>query len=190
MRHHSPAVATLCTVALVLAACGEAPPPTTASPSQVAHSRGGGNPLLESSLRPNARRQLAELRRATARYHRFDAAQRAGYDSPLTGCMSDPAGGMGFHYGKVALIDNAVRHDRPEILMYEPRRDGSLRLVGVEFVVPFTAWTASQPPMLFGQYFHRNEAFGLWVLHAWVWKHNPTGIFSDWNPRVSCAFAK
>jgi hypothetical protein len=24
----------------------------------------------------------------------------------------------------------------------------------------------------------------LWVLHAWVWKDNPTGVFQDFNPRV------
>jgi hypothetical protein len=22
----------------------------------------------------------------------------------------------------------------------------------------------------------------------WVWKHNPEGTFSFWNPSVSCAF--
>jgi hypothetical protein len=25
-----------------------------------------------------------------------------------------------------------------------------------------------------------------WELHAWVWRHNPNGLFDDWNPRVSC----
>jgi hypothetical protein len=24
-------------------------------------------------------------------------------------------------------------------------------------------------------------------LHVWAWKRNASGIFSDWNPRVSCA---
>jgi hypothetical protein len=23
-------------------------------------------------------------------------------------------------------------------------------------------------------------------LHAWVWKHNSSGLFNDWNPRVRC----
>jgi hypothetical protein len=23
-------------------------------------------------------------------------------------------------------------------------------------------------------------------LHAWIWKHNPDGLFEDWNPDVSC----
>jgi hypothetical protein len=23
-------------------------------------------------------------------------------------------------------------------------------------------------------------------LHVWAWKTNPSGMFADWNPRVSC----
>jgi MoxR-like ATPase len=26
-------------------------------------------------------------------------------------------------------------------------------------------------------------------LHAWIWKHNPRGMFDDWNPRVVCPAA-
>jgi hypothetical protein len=33
--------------------------------------------------------------------------------------------------------------------------------------------------------FHSNGA-GLYVLHAWVWKNNPSGLFEDWNPAVTC----
>lgn len=190
MRYHPQGLASLCTLVLALVACEGAPPTTAALPSHAAHPIRDGTSGTESSLGPVVRRQLAELRRATARYRRFEVATEAGYATQLTGCMSDPAGGMGFHYGNVALIDARVQHDRPEILMYEPQKNGSLRLVGVEFVVPFTAWTAAEPPALFGRPFHRNEAFGLWVLHAWVWKHNPSGLFSDWNPRVTCAFAR
>jgi hypothetical protein len=25
-------------------------------------------------------------------------------------------------------------------------------------------------------------------LHVWLFKHNPRGLFDDWNPRVTCAF--
>jgi len=37
-----------------------------------------------------------------------------------------------------------------------------------------------------GQSFRRNEEFGVWALHVWLYRENPTGIFSEWNPRVSC----
>ena len=23
-------------------------------------------------------------------------------------------------------------------------------------------------------------------LHAWIWRPNPSGIFKDWNPSVTC----
>src|SRR5690606_17142716 len=37
------------------------------------------------------------------------------------------------------------------------------------------------------QHLHLNEPLGVYVLHAWVFKDNPAGIFEDWNPDVSCA---
>jgi AAA ATPase domain len=30
-----------------------------------------------------------------------------------------------------------------------------------------------------------HQAVVVWVLHAWVWKKNPTGMFEDYNPRVA-----
>ena len=47
-------------------------------------------------------------------------------------------------------------------------------------------------PKLFGHTFNRTLAgnrFGLpeyYSLHAWVWKHNPMGQFTMWNPKVYC----
>ena len=38
----------------------------------------------------------------------------------------------------------------------------------------------------------QSNRFGLpafYSLHAWIWKHNPSGTFSMWNPNVSCALA-
>jgi hypothetical protein len=26
----------------------------------------------------------------------------------------------------------------------------------------------------------------VYVLHAWIFEHNPAGMFEDWNPRVVC----
>ena len=25
-----------------------------------------------------------------------------------------------------------------------------------------------------------------YLMHAWVWKDNPAGMFADWNPDVTC----
>lgn len=46
--------------------------------------------------------------------------------------------------------------------------------------------------MLFGESFelvaspHRHGPPPFYELHAWTWKHNPRGMFDDWNPRVNC----
>ena len=129
---------------------------------------------------------LAMLRRATAPYHRFETATAAGWSAQITGCMSSPAGAMGFHYGNPAIIDGTVSVDAPELLLYEPEANGRMRLVAVEYIVPLSAWTSPTPPRLFGHDFHVNSAFGIWALHAWVWKENPNGMYADWNPNVSC----
>ena len=133
---------------------------------------------------------LPIVRRVTQPFADFNAAVAAGYSAQLTGCMENPPlGGMGFHYGNPALIDGVVQALKPEILLYEPLQNGKLEFVGVEYVVPYTAWTKPNPPALVGVPFHRNDAFGLWVLHAWVAKKNPSGGLFDWNPTVSCKFA-
>ena len=175
-------------LATVCVACAE-----PASPPPVAHLHTGGAASSQRSadLTPKARAQLAALRGLTAPFHDFASAKHAGWDTKITECFSDPQlGGMGFHYGKTKLIDGQVDPLEPELLLFEPRKNGELRFVAVEYIVPFTAWTAATPPELFGQSFHRNEAFGLWVLHVWHFDDNPSGIFSDWNPNVSCAFAE
>jgi hypothetical protein len=131
-------------------------------------------------------RQLDSLRAATTAYQSFAAAKAAGYEVKITECMADPQGAMGFHYGKGALIDANVSALEPEVMMYEPHANGELKLVGVEYVVPLSAWTAATPPQLYGQTFQRNEMFQVWALHAWIWKDNPQGVFASWNPNVSC----
>ena len=131
--------------------------------------------------------ELSLLRSATQGFTAVTAALAAGYTVQITGCMADPAlGGMGFHIGNPDRINATVELEKPEVLLYEPQADGTRVLVAVEYIVPFTAWTASAPPQLMGQTFRRNEEFEVWALHVWLYRENPTGIFSDWNPRVSC----
>jgi hypothetical protein len=114
----------------------------------------------------------------------------AGWSAPIEACLSDPQlGGMGLHYGNPALIDGRVDAMEPELLLYEPQKNGKLRFVAVEYIVPFTAWQGDAPPMLYGQSFHRNETFGIWALHVWHERHNPRGMFADWNPKVTCRHA-
>jgi hypothetical protein len=140
---------------------------------------------------------LAQLRKAVAPFRNLPAAQKAGYTNvvadPASGetCLHDSQmGGMGVHYLNTALVDDTVVVTKPEIMIYEPQKNGSLKFVGVEYIVPFKirAETAT-PPVLFGQQFKKNDTFHLWALHAWVGRNNPSGTFADYNPDVSCQIA-
>lgn len=145
----------------------------------------------ENHTPANVNRNLAAARRATAPFHTVRKAENADYGQ-ITGCVEHPTlGAQGIHYGNGSLIANSeVEADQPEVLMYEPRKNGKLRLVGVEYIVPFAfVPAAAKPPELFGQPFHANEELDLWALHVWIWRHNPSGQFADWNPKVTCAFA-
>ena len=148
--------------------------------------------------------ELAQVRRATARFHRVDEAIEAGYQLGwvngagariVAGCVAHPtAGAMGFHYFNAQLMaDNAVNATEPEALVYAPTSDGGLRLVAVEWVVrgpqsnPPGVTTA---PSVLGMDMHilvppPGPAF--YLMHAWLWDDNPAGMFADWNPEVSCS---
>lgn len=135
-------------------------------------------------------RDLKTLRGVTAPFKTFATASAAGWSAEITPCMADPAGGMGFHYGNTALIDGSVSVDKPELLLYEPDQNNTMQLVAVEYIIPYTAHSRGDtPPVLFGQQFKQNDTFQLWGLHVWAWKDNPSGLYADWNPRVSCANA-
>jgi hypothetical protein len=97
-----------------------------------------------------------------------------------------PIGGMGVHYANTTLLDGSVTPLTPEVLIYAPGPNGSKKLVGVEFIIPFPAWTSPTPPVLFGQTFAANQTFQVWALHVWTTLDNPNGLFTDWNPRVQC----
>ncbi|MEA2763801.1 MAG: hypothetical protein QOK07_205 [Gemmatimonadaceae bacterium] len=147
------------------------------------------SPAANASFGADVNKDLATLRQVTAAFQQFDNASAAGWKAQITGCMTDAngAGGMGFHYGNTSLINGTVSVDKPELLLYEPEKNGRLRLVAVEYIIPYTFHSReSAPPVLFGQEFKQNDTFKLWGLHAWVWKENPSGMFASWNPKVTC----
>jgi hypothetical protein len=170
-------LAAMVLVAMSAAACSEAPP----APEQLTLPD-----LHREQLPADVVQQLETLRNSLLQYESLGVAKADGYDVELTPCMEmRPQGGMGYHYGKASLIDGVPDELAPEVLLYQPTPRG-MQLVGVEFIVPFTAWTGSQPPVLFNQVMRPNYSFGLWTLHAWLFKENPKGVFADWNPRVHC----
>lgn len=190
MSLRSTAVAVL----VLAAAAGCADPASEPLPTSVevgdaaTHTHAAGKPAFAGN--PEVAKWLAGLRQATAAFHQIEVAKKAGWEVQATGCMVQPGvGGMGVHYLNPGLMDAVPEALAPELLVYEPRKNGKLQLVAVEFAVPFDLWPHPYPPSIHGVSFHRNETFGLWVLHAWIWKNNPAGIFQDWNPTVTCKYA-
>ncbi len=94
---------------------------------------------------------------------------------------------MGYHHMNAGYLDTSVDIERPEILLYEQNNDGSYRLNGVEFIVPYRFWPRdSLPPTVMGQRLKPEDNLNFWYLHAWAWKRNPEGTFADFHPAVAC----
>lgn len=166
-------------------------PTLTARAGSAAHT---GHTASGAKLDAAGHRWIARLRQLTVKYRDFDVATGPGGDYPVevTPCSELPGtGGQGYHFGNGDLIlDGVVTELAPELLMYEPTKNGRMRLIGVEYIVPFALWPAENPaPVLHGQEFMQNWTFEVWALHVWIWEQNPDGMFASWNPRVSCRYA-
>lgn len=151
-----------------------------------------------AKLRPTAPAvydaQRYAAREATAKYATVAAATAAGY-AAASPCESLPQGGMGFHYSNAAAVrDPALDPAKPEVLLYAPV-NGTLELVGVEYMKVDSdqnLTTDIDRPSLFGRAFdgpmlgHSPTMPIHYDLHVWVHKRNPSGVFAQWNPDVSC----
>jgi hypothetical protein len=100
---------------------------------------------------------------------------------------------MGIHFLNAQLIGPVPDPMRPPILVYEPSGD-TLKLVAAEWLIPL-ATGIKERPTLFGKPFEGpmmgHEPLmpaGLhhYDLHVWLWKENPSGLFSPTNPSVTC----
>ena len=133
-------------------------------------------------------RDLAILRKATRPFQNLDSAVAAGYPRTVADCLvHEHHGAMGYHHSNRALADAKVETDRPEILLYERLPNGDYRLNGVEYIVPYRAWSRdSAPPIAFGQKMRREDNLQLWYLHVWAWTENRDGLFANFNPAVRC----
>ena len=157
----------------------------TSQQSEVAGQQSKANALVKT------------VRQSTERFKQVSVAEREGYALQF-GCVSgSDSGAMGLHYVNGALVASGVIDaTRPQIVIYEPVADGSLKLIGADYLVLADMWNAQHPegpPQLMGQLFHYFESpnrFGLpafYTLHVWAWKDNPNGAFVNWHPNVSCA---
>ena len=134
------------------------------------------------------------VREATQKYIDVNAAINAGYH-PVLGCVSgSDHGAMGVHYLNASLLNGEVDATQPQALIYEPLGGGSMRLVGVEFIVDAATWQKKNPgpPQLYEQLLQlipSPNRYGLntfFELHVWAWQDNPNGAFVDWNNKVNC----
>lgn len=134
-------------------------------------------------------------------------------DAAMVGAPAE-IGAMGIHYFRPDLLgitateprvdgnDGVLDFQKPEVLVYEPQADGSMQLVAVEYLVFEKAWQAAgnkSVPSFNGTNFFRmaddpstamDEAHGFephYELHLWLYRENPSGMFEEFNPAVTCA---
>jgi len=140
-----------------------------------------GNPVNDYNVSATVKWELQQARAATAPYQNFDNAIADGYAD-----IGVVVPNMGHHYMKASLLDGSFDKTKPEILVYHKHEDGSMELVAVEYAVPInlTPLAAPQGFTGSGDVWDRNTGFGLWLLHAWVWSYNPSGVFNPTNPLV------
>jgi hypothetical protein len=127
-----------------------------------------------------------KVRKANDRFKDVNVALKEGY-GPIP-CASGLSGGaMGVHYVNGAYLKDGITDiTKPEAIMYEPKANGSMELIAVEYIA------FKGPAALEGHLFNFMGApnrYGLdpfYELHVWAWRDNPTGTFADMNPNVSC----
>ena len=159
---------------------------------------------------------LQEVARLLEPYKNVSYARSHGYVQG-SACEAHPTlGTMGFHYvspqllGFTAPVNGRVNGtgtytgvNPPPILLYIPDGQGGLRLAGIVLLVFAAAWDAtnSHPPKYRGREFNymadnpstpADEAHGFmphYDLHIWLFDHNPSGLYAQWNPALSCSTA-
>ena len=135
---------------------------------------------VNDQLSPQVLADLASARNATARFHRVEQAEAEGYIN-LNFCEE----GEGCHWLNPSLLDGVFDPTKPEILLYLRDGDG-WRLVAVEYVVPLSL-SGVAPEGFSGNadlWRENSEGVGLWECTAWIWLHNPNGMFEQHNPRA------
>lgn len=149
----------------------------------------GGIAAADSdTLSSETRKELAQARRATAKYHDIDAAYADGY---VDAVFNLP--GVGCHLINLGYLDGEFELTQPELLIYadcSPNQGGKAELRSIEYVTlcggPPTC--TLPPPEGFSGEEDVWTPFtdgSLWTLHVWVWRNNPDGMFVKINPRIT-----
>lgn len=158
-------------------------------PSEPSHATMHGTALTSATTAASSAAKaglVKAVHAATSRYHSTTQATKAGY-AVASPCVSHPTlGTMGFHWVNNSLVDPVFDAQKPEAVLYAPGPDGTLKLVAVEYIVI----NVGQPAPTFDG--HPFDVGGTpvpvphWSLHAWVHADNPNGVFTPFNPAITC----
>ena len=131
-----------------------------------------------TGLSPQTMWELQQVRAAVARYRDINNAIKDGYSN-----INVDVPNMGHHFMKTSLVDATFDIRNPEILVYNGLDTGNPELVAVEYAVPLTY---PKPEGFTGSsdVWNGTSGFPFWLVHAWVWKYNPDGVFNWTNPAV------
>lgn len=164
----------------LLSSCKKESVPVIESDPGSAQALVGGTEALNryTGIAPETLWELQQAKAASAKYKHFENAIRDGYVD-----IGVHVENMGHHYMRVDLVDGEFDYRNPEILVYNRDHTGTQQLVAVEFAVPLSA---PRPGGFSGSadVWDGNVGFDLWLLHAWVWAYNPSGVFNSTNPLV------
>ena len=84
--------------------------------------------LMVTAVSAAGNANLADVRMATAQFHRTEVAEASGYNllPGLDHCFNNPGvGAMGYHYIDAGSLDLEVDPLHPEAMVYAPGPDGS-----------------------------------------------------------------
>lgn len=186
------ALGTALTLLTFINACAEKRPSEPPADAQLGAAISFSRHASDEQPSAEVNGELAALRSATARFHDITTAEASGWNVNFPPeCLTHATmGGMGYHRLNANLVDGTLNPTEPELLVYEPEKNGSMRLVAVEYIIPFSVLpSTATPPVLFGHELGQNDVYQVWALHAWVWKDNPNGTFENFDPKVSCQYA-
>ena len=154
-------------------------------PAQLSVSAKSGAPVSDLTRSSDAQ-LLNSVRAATAKFHSTTQAIAAGY-VPDEHCVSVPGlGGMGYHWVNPSFVDPVFDPLKPEAVLYVEGPSGNLRLIALEYIVI----NVGKPAPMFG-----DQPFDVggtpvpvphWSLHVWLYENNPSGMFTPFNPNISC----
>jgi len=151
--------------------------------------------------------ELEHVRQITAKYRDVSVARADGYIE-----LGAEIKGMGIHFVR-DMEPKAFDLERPPMLVYEKNADG-YNLAGVVYLMKASEGPDGQPannpfPKPLAIWHHHAHVCQLsatdhvtklseeeckrrgghfndsWMIHAWIWKDSPVGVFSPKNPLVA-----